>query len=423
MKRPLAVLALAISLCAGGAAQAQPRTVVVLLFDGFTPAAVEAWSTPALDRMRREGASSDHMEPPFPSLSLVAQASISTGCWPAHHGIVSNDFLDPVRGAYDHDLDADWLTGCEHLQQVAQRQGVTTAAYAWIGARSKTRGPQARIVGPDRKRCSGKPVDDEDVWRADALQQVLLAQPESRPHLILAYFCGPDLALHREGLHSDATRRAVEQSDGIVDRVLHTIERLSDRDRVTLIVTADHGMTEVDSLVNVRRILGRHEIAARVFSSGTTSYLYLDDPARAADAKRALAGYDEFDVLEKGALPRYAQLGDGPRVPQLIVSAHPPYFIEDVALWPPGLRWLADWGPDFIPAHLTLVGGHGYPPDRPGMHGIFYAWGSGIAAGRAVEKVRAIDIHPTVAHLLGIEPGHPVDGQIERALLAEEATP
>ena len=60
------------------AAQAQPRTVVVLLFDGFPPAAVAAWSTPALDRMRREGASSDHMQPPFPSISLVSQATI----WP-----------------------------------------------------------------------------------------------------------------------------------------------------------------------------------------------------------------------------------------------------------------------------------------------------------------------------------------------------
>jgi arylsulfatase A-like enzyme len=57
------------------------------------------------------------------------------------------------------------------------------------------------------------------------------------------------------------------------------------------------------------------------------------------------------------------------------------------------------------------------------MSGILYAWGDGIAQGREVSSVRAIDVHPTVAHLLGIEPGRPVDGEVARALLApvEEA--
>jgi hypothetical protein len=34
-----------------------------------------------------------------------------------------------------------------------------------------------------------------------------------------------------------------------------------------------------------------------------------------------------------------------------------------------------------------------------------------------VERVRAIDIHPTVMHLLGLESGRPVDGVVAQALL------
>jgi hypothetical protein len=34
-----------------------------------------------------------------------------------------------------------------------------------------------------------------------------------------------------------------------------------------------------------------------------------------------------------------------------------------------------------------------------------------------VERVRAIDIHPTVMHLLGLESGRPVDGAVAQALL------
>jgi predicted AlkP superfamily pyrophosphatase or phosphodiesterase len=404
-------------------AHAQSRTVVVLLFDGFPPAAVDAYSTPALDRIAREGVRTE-LEPPFPTLSLPSQITISTGCWPSHHGVVSNEFLDPERGLYDHSPDADWLIGCEHLQQAATRQGVTTAALGWVGAHSKTRGPQARIVDPDRERCAGgSPVERGDVWRQDEVVRILLQQPEVRPHLILGYFCGPDGAQHFQGLDSAEARHAVEQSDGIVERVLQTISTLADRDRVTLLVTTDHGMTDVRSIVNVQRILGRAGIAGRSISSGTTSFVYLDDPAKADDAAHALAGYSEFDVLRKGALPDYAQLGDGPRVGDLVLSAHPPYFIEDLRRWPAWLQWLGDWGPDFVWSRFSLVETHGYPPDTPGMRGIFYAWGSGIARGRTIEKVRAVDVHPTVAALLGIEPGRPVDGRVERALLAEEPTP
>ena len=79
--------------------------------------------------------------------------------------------------------------------------------------------------------------------------------------------------------------------------------------------------------------------------------------------------------------------------------------------------------PIILWARFSLKASHGYPPDTPGMHGILYAWGSGIAVGRGVAKVRAIDIHPTVAYLVGMEPGRPVDGNIERALLAPEDSP
>jgi alkaline phosphatase D len=403
----------------GGASETPQRTVVVLLFDGFAPAVVDAFETPNLDRMRREGAATHHMEPPFPTISLISGATISTGCWPEHHGIVTNLFLDPERGVYDHDPDADWLTGCEHLQQAAERQGVRAAAIGWIGHRSGTRGPQATFVGPDERPCGNALVEPTDLTRADEVVRLLGLPASERPRLLLAYFCGPDGALHFTGMDSEETRKAVAQSDAIIGRVLAALPKDAP---ATLLVTTDHGMREVSQIVNVKRILGRHGITARTKSTGTTSFVYLDDPTQGDVAAAKLADYDEFDVLRKGALPPYAHLGSGPRVADLILSAHPPYFIEDLDRWPSWAQWLGDWGPDFIWARFSLKASHGYPPDTPGVHGILYAWGSGIAAGRDVAKVRAIDIHPTVAHLLGMEPGKPVDGKTEAALLSPVST-
>ena len=100
-----------------------------------------------------------------------------------------------------------------------------------------------------------------------------------------------------------------------------------------------------------------------------------------------------------------------------MISTKPPFFTADIEDWPALLRWLGMVGPDFLPAFGNLYATHGYPPDTPGVAGVLYARGSGIAAGRQLESMRAIDVHPTVTRLLGIEPGRPSDGATEQRLL------
>jgi hypothetical protein len=416
---------LAIAFLAAGAAAparaASERTVILAVFDGFAPAVVDAFDTPALDRMRREGAWTHQMEPAFPTISVINGVTISTGCWPEHHGVVTNVFWDPERGVNDHDSDADWLAGCEHLHQVAERQGVRSAALAWYGSHSDEHGALATHVEERGWKCGEGLVPAIDPKRAEEVVRLLNLPDAERPRLLLVYFCGPDAAEHFSGMDSEETRLAVAQSDAILGTLLEAIEALPYRDRVTLVATTDHGMTPVSHIVNVQRILGKLGIAARFHSTGTTSFLYFDDPAAVEPAARKLAVYEEFEVLRTDSLPPYAHLGNGARSGDLILSARPPYFIEDVARWPSWLRWLGDWGPETMWARFSLKASHGYPPDTPGMAGILYAWGDGIAKGREVERVRAIDVHPTVAHLLGIEAGRPVDGEVARALLVEEA--
>jgi predicted AlkP superfamily pyrophosphatase or phosphodiesterase len=398
------------------AAERSPRTVVLLLFDGLAPSLLENASAPTLERIRREGAWTHRMIPVFPTISLVNQISISTGCWPENHGIVSNVFLDPDRGLYDHAHEADWLTGCEHLHQAVERQQVRSAALGWVG-RFSSRGDLASAVSLER-------VYEEfpdDGRRVDQVIQMLRMEEPGRPRLILAYFKGPDWLAHSSGIRSWKTRQAVEASDAHVGQILAEINALPFRDEVTLLVTTDHGMVPVTHNVNVNRILLNHRIDARYRSSGTTSFLYFSDPAEIDRAYEALSRYTQFDVVRKGEQPEDWRLGTGPRVGDLILSAKPPYFIEDIERWPAWTRWLGTWGPEFLWARMSIKASHGYPPDTPGVEGTFYAWGAGIAAGREVESIRAIDVHPTVTELLDLAPGSPVDGEAATNFLASRA--
>ena len=65
----------------------------------------------------------------------------------------------------------------------------------------------------------------------------------------------------------------------------------------------------------------------------------------------------------------------------------------------------------------TLQATHGYPTGTPGVEGILYTRGAVFAEAREVERVRAIDIHPTVMHILEIESGQPIDGVVATQLL------
>jgi predicted AlkP superfamily pyrophosphatase or phosphodiesterase len=398
------------------------RSVVVMLFDGFAPAYFERYPTPAFDQMRAQGAWTNRMEPAFPTLSLTNGVTISTGCWPEHHGIVSNLFLDPERGRYDHSSDADWLTGCEHLHQAAERQGVPSAVLGWYGRYSSQRGALASIGPPGERLFANFP---DDSVRTAQLCELIARPPGERPRLILAYFKGPDGAGHFSGLDSEETRAAVIAADAALAKVLEAMDAQPDAEDLQLLVTTDHGMVGVEQVVNIARILRRHGIPARPVSSGTSSFLYFEDgdPAAIDAGFRALATYDEFDVWRRESQPTDWHLGTGPRLGDLIVSAHPPYFIEDIGGWPWFLRWLGFVGPDFLDSSGSVKATHGYPVSVAGVEGVLYTRGSAFAVDREVERVRAIDIHPTVMHILGLEPGLPVDGRVERSLLRAAESP
>jgi hypothetical protein len=99
----------------------------------------------------------------------------------------------------------------------------------------------------------------------------------------------------------------------------------------------------------------------------------------------------------------------------------PPYWIvgpERIPTWAKFLGINLFWPSIFTPPFGGLVATHGYPPSVTAMHGIFYAWGAGVAKGRRIPSLDMIDVHPTVMALLGLKPGEPVDGHAADAVFA-----
>jgi predicted AlkP superfamily pyrophosphatase or phosphodiesterase len=409
-----------------GTAQAAERTVIVTLFDGFSPAMADATKTPNLDIIKREGAWSRHLVPAFPSVSLINHTTYATGCWPEHHGIMSNIFYDPKLGRFgsnDHSknmnvADADWHTGCESMWEAAERQGVRSAVFNWAGRWSTSRGKLATYIDALTQRHR-RPTDDEIL--AQALK-LLADNSPNHPRLIALYFEGPDEFAHFHGTTAPETLAEVRHADAMVGKLMAGIRALPAGREGTLIVGTDHGMIDVGPLINVGRLMNMYDIKARQATDGATSFLYLDKGESADRVAGVLAPYkDMFQVYRKGHFPAYAHLGNGPRVPDLMLVTHPPYWIVGPEVLPGWAEWLGInhiWPVSFTPFTGGLKAAHGYDPNIVQMHGIFYAWGAGVAKGKEIPRLDMIDIHPTVMKLLGLQPGRPVDGKPVDALFA-----
>jgi predicted AlkP superfamily pyrophosphatase or phosphodiesterase len=386
--------------------------VVVVMFDGFAPAMLDATHpTPNFDRLKREGAWSRHLVPAFPTLSLINHMTFATGCWPAHHGVVSNTFFDPERGWFSHVTDQDdagWRTGCETMWEAAERQGIHAAVFNFVDRwRGKTQ--LASAVNPEVPWKDHE--DDETI-----LHRAFAALKDNRPghaRLIALYFDFPDSVAHGNGVTGAKTQDAVRRADAIVGRLLAALKALPPGREGTLLVGTDHGMRDTTGFINVTRLMNAYDIHAKAAVDGASTFLYLDKGESAGRVRKALSGYGyAFSVYPTGHTPPFARLGTGARVGDLMLVANPPYRMLDanaLPWWVSGLggNWL--WSPVVNTGPGVVPSTHGYDPAVTEMHGIFYLWGAGVRRGE-IRRLDQIDVHPTVMKLLGLQPGRPMDG-------------
>lgn len=397
------------SLAQGKAEAPSDRTVILLVFDGLAPALVRAVPHPSLERIAREGVHTLAMTPVFPTLSMPNHISLSTGCYPERHGVVSNRFIDPARGLYAEKGDAVWLEACEHLSEAVERQGVRASIFGWMGTH---RGAQLLM-------SHGGPYEEPPPSIEQRMDQVIGAfeRAGDRSRFIASYVDEPDHVLHYKGFDGPEAPAMLKQVDAAIGRVITAIDKAAAWDRTTLIVTTDHGLIPVTTHLNIGGVLRRAGIDARVAADGSIAHVYLTDPSTRDAAAVKLKGSKWFDVIVPGNAPEWTHLGTSKRLGDLVISTKPGYYMFDRGLWPTHLRFAERFAPDEL-TEKTIVAAHGYPPSTPGIESVFFAMGAGIAKGASLQGLRTVDVHPTIAALLAVAPGSPIDGAAFQGALA-----
>ena len=378
-----ALLAIACS----AALQAAPP-VLMLSADGLGADQFTARTMPKLWALSEQGRRGEGL-PPFPSTTFNGHMSLATGCWPEHHGVVANGYLEPATKVLVPVASRTEDVQREPLWVAATRSGVRTAVFQWVGATGPWEG-----VSPWRL----------EVFRADRPDSEALAFSESAlkdgAGLVMTYLSGTDEEGHLHGPRSAEAKAKLKRMD---EELAPWLQRMrAEHPGLRVIIAADHGMALVHHRIHLPSVLDG--IGCELLTHGGSAYVYLQNPK---DTSKALSRLRRagLKAWARERVPAKYHLSGNPRVGDLVVLA-------------PEGQWLSKARSSREEADELhgRQGAHAYAAETRTMR----TWLIVLGAGRGpLGPVPLWDLAPTVASWLHIHWAQAPDGRPVKALIPE----
>ena len=382
-------------------AQADRAPLILVSLDGFRWDYLEKAPAPNLRALAARGVKADALIPVFPTKTFPNHYTIVTGLYPAHHGIVANDILDPethrtfALSKASEVRDPMWWGG-EPIWVTAERAGLRAGTMFWPGSEAPIGG-----VRPTYWR-----VYDESLSGNARVDQVLrwLDLPAARrPTFLTLYFEDTDTAGHESGPDSDAVRLAIQRVDGYVGRLLKGLERRQLADRANVIVLSDHGMaaTIPGQVLALSDYIALSDVEVSDINPGLGVFPKAGKETVVYEALRAANVH--LKVYRRAETPEAWHYRDHKRIPPIV--------------------GVMDEGWEIVTGSLvgTVVrkvrpprGVHGYDPAVRSMHGIFVGAGPAFRRGVAVPAFENVHVYNVLAKILGVTPA-PNDGDVAAA--------
>ncbi|OFY16541.1 MAG: hypothetical protein A2X11_12580 [Bacteroidetes bacterium GWE2_42_24] len=366
--------------------------VVMLSLDAFRWDYEEMYETPNLRKIAADGVHAKSLISSFPTVTFPNHYSMATGLYPNNHGLVFNNFYDTVLKASYRIGDRKAVEngkfyGGEPIWVTAQKHGLKSASYFWVGSEASIKGVQ-----PTYWKVYQQNVPFEN--RIDTVIYWLSLPLEQRPRLITFYMHEPDETSHHYGPGSPETRKVVMHLDSLVGVLMQKLSALPIADSINLMVVSDHGMQDVssDRVVLVDDFVPREWIVREHGSSPAIGLVVME---RFVDSVLLrLKNVDHIKAWRNTMVPERLHFGSNPRIGNIVVLAD--------SAWNVGLK-----GDKF-----KYVGAHGFDNANPNMQGIFYARGPAFKKGFDFKSFPNVCLYPIIAHILHLQPA-PTDGKLE----------
>ncbi|TFK73655.1 Phosphodiest-domain-containing protein [Pluteus cervinus] len=367
------------------------RTVLIVSIDGLRADYLDRGLTPHLLDISKRGLRAKSMVPIFPTLTFPNHWALMTGLHAESHGIVANNFWDPVTDTEFHynRIESCWIPSWwygEPMWETAEKAGVITANLMWPGPPQTTAGTGSTYFVPWKDKTPlGVKLDQIMDWIDLPLQE--------RPQLIMAYEPSLDQAGHLTGPMSALVNKTLVEVD-VFARDLHTeLELRNLTDIVDIVFVSDHGMTDTShpDLIYMDDILGDQAMSEIEHIDGWPSWgIRFSSPTNvsrhlAVLNKAAEENPEKFSVYTKESMPERYHFSKNERIAPLYVIPNIGYVLTT--------RKEGDTG--------MSKGNHGYDNQEPSMHAMFVAHGPFAAVAKAQHQQRSSGL---LARALGIPP-------------------
>lgn len=351
--------------------------------------------TPTLDSIEKNGVRAVSLKPSFPTKTFPNHYSMATGLYPDHHGIVQNLFYDPELNrdyaiSYRDAVEDPVFYGGEPIWVTAEKQGVTSASFFWVGSETPIQGIQPTYW---EKYNQGFPFED----RVDSVVNWLKLPENQRPRLILLYFHEPDGVGHTYGPDSKEINTKVTYLDSLMGDLSNKINQLSFADEINLIVTSDHGMGPVDSS---KQVFIDHYADTNWFThimGHNPNYIFGAKDEYYDSAYAGLQRIPHVSVWKSEEVPEYLNYGSNPRTLDFVLVAD------------------SAWAVALSNKPINYKGAHGYDNTNKDMHAIFYATGPAFKTGYTAKTFENVDIYSLVCKILHLN-GKETDGSPKNVL-------
>ena len=429
----------------GLTAVAQPAKHVILVsIDGFRPDFYmdSSWPTPNLQSIKANGVYAEEVRSIFPSVTYPSHTTLVTGALPARHGIYYNTpFQVDGRGAWPTDAKE---VKSETIWAAAKKAGLKTASISWpvtVGAPidynlpeiwSKTnpndrRGAIAEFATP---KGLFEEMTDKVIGHIEAsslnLQYFDIDENNSRmaayilqkykPNLLTIHVVSVDGAEHEQGRNGAKVRRAVAVADHAVSNLLDALEKAGIKDQTAVIITGDHGFSDIHSALAPNVWLAEHGLAggknaegwkAMFHAASGSAFLHLSkkgDTKTLNEVRNILNALPQkyrslFRIVERAELDK---IGADPNAALALAPVK-------------GITMKAETTGEVLKP--AKGGTHGFYPDFHEIQTGFIAAGAGINKGVVIPQMALEDVAPIIAKLLGIEFNAP-DGKLLPAVVA-----
>lgn len=379
--------------------------VLMIGIDGLRADTLQRIDAPNLQSLANAGVFAK-MQPAMPTKTFTNFYSLATGLHPKHHGMISNRPYDrELKRRFNPKSDQSdplWWQG-EPIWITAEKQGITTATYFWVGSEVAYNGLRPTFWKPYNQ-------DKDYGERVEEVLQWLTLPKIQRPQLITLYFSSVDTAAHDFGVESAQEKEAVINLDKHLGDLLQGIAELQLQQQVNIIVVSDHGMVNLsdDKIINLDPYI---ELSAfevpdwskkqnAVYAPFLTLFGNQDKIDIAYQTLNQV--HPNLQVLQRGAFPKNYHFDHPQRGPDLMLLADPGWSI-----------YASRDG--FKPKSIEVTGRakatHGYDNQHPLMQAIFVGAGPAFQKNLMSKPFDNIEVYSLIACILDIKPAQ-TDGNI-----------